>query len=103
MIDFGASIKEEKEFHKANAVVKILFCAICAIIVQRFIALPILLLIQWIVFDIALNIFLKKDNFLYVGETAKTDKLLRKYLGDYAGLIKTLVVASVILVINFFL
>lgn len=114
MIDFGASRKEEKEFHKASAVVKIVWAVSWSVYLfplnesygsfhNSNVALVLLLLIQWTVFDIALNVFLKKENILYVGETAKTDKLLRKYLGEYAGLVKLLVVSSVILVINFFL
>jgi hypothetical protein len=122
MIDFGASLNEEKEFHAANAAVKILFaisltfnsglsCVLSCVFFLN------LLLIQWLVFDIALNAFLKKDNWLYIGETATIDKALRfgitihlktkKILipgfGDLAGLIKLLVVSSILLVINFFL
>lgn len=102
MIDFGASLSEEREFHRANAVIKIVFAAI----VSKGVVLPFIaiMLIQWIVFDVALNVFLKKDNILYVGETAKTDKLLRKYLGgDVAGLWKVIIVTSLILIVNFFM
>lgn len=121
MIDYGASIKEEKEFHRANAVVKILWALAWSlghgISVQVGVYVLLLLLIQWTIFDVALNVFLKKDNILYVGETATIDKALRfgitvhiwgkkiliKGLGDYAGLVKLLVVSTAILVINFFL
>lgn len=117
MIGFGASLKEGKEFHRANAVVKIIWALINVVDAHTWIMFPLSLLIQWTVFDIALNAFLKKDNWLYVGETSTIDKALRlgitihiwKWkilipgLGEEAGLWKLLIVSTVILVINFFL
>jgi hypothetical protein len=103
MIDYGASLNEEKEFHRANAVVKILFAAVCAYSVHSLLMFLLLLLILWLIFDIALNLFLKKD-WHYTGDTAKSDKLLRRAFGEEtAGLWKMLFVSSAILIINFFL
>lgn len=97
---YGTSIKEDKTFHRANLIVKVLF----ALVVSKGVVLPFILsgLIQFAVFDIALNLFIGNDWF-YTGTIAKTDKILRKYLGDYAGLVKLLVVSAAVLVINFFL
>ena len=97
---YGTSIKEDKTFHRANLIIKILV----ALIISHFSILPFVLsgLYQWVIFDIALNLFIG-NKWFYVGETAKTDKVLRKAFGDYSGLVKILVASTAILVINFFL
>jgi hypothetical protein len=96
----GTSIKEDKIFHRANLIVKVLF----ALIISNGIVLPFILcgLWLWLVFDIALNVFIG-NTWFYTGDTAKSDRLLKRYLGEYAGLVKMLVVSSAILTINFFL
>lgn len=107
MIDFGASIREEKEFHKANAVVKVLFVA--GMLLDHFvditnmIVLAVLLLLEmWVVFDCVLGKLLHNDWF-YIGQTAKIDKWLNKHLGEYAGIVKPVVVGVVVLIVNFYL
>lgn len=102
MINYGASIREEKEFHSANAVVKILYIAIMVMVSKNFIAAPLLWLVYWVVFDVAIGILVFRNPF-YIGQTAWTDRWLRRLLGNYAGLVKVLVCCSLILVINFFL
>jgi hypothetical protein len=110
MMNYGASIREEKEWHRANAIIKLLWVLIWPLIllitgnglVQCSLVFLSLHLVLWLVFDCALGWLLLDDPF-YVGNTAKTDRLLRKVFKEEAGLWKLLIVSSVILVINFFL
>lgn len=107
MINFGASIREEKEFHRANAVVKIFYVFFIVInnggLLHTITAAILLLLWMWLVFDIALNLFLG-HKWYYNGSTAWIDKRLIGLLGKkYAGRLKAYAVGSVILVINFYL
>lgn len=108
MADFGASIREEKEFHRANAVVKILFGGFVTIqhskgVVDALLLLFVLLLIMWVVFDAVLG-YLLHGKWYYIGNTAKTDKLLIKWLGKKnAGKMKALIVCCIILALNIYL
>jgi hypothetical protein len=129
---YGTSLKEDSRFHWANFIVKLLIdlpvaLLVCVITGYNVLLLIILFgLIMWVVFDIALGVFLHGwEGAFYLGDTAKIDKLLvsgiriKKAvyrqgvliehekrilgLGEYAGLVKLLVVSSAILTINFFL
>lgn len=110
MMNYGASLNEEKEFHRANAILKLLLILVWPVImllvgrdvIECLLVFLVLHLEMWIVFDCVLGQLLLKDPF-YIGNTAKTDKLLRQWFKDYAGLVKILVVSSAVLVINFFL
>jgi hypothetical protein len=80
MIYAGASISEEKRFHSANAIVKIIYSAAIALSLSGFTVQAIIFFfafgfIQWLVFDIALNLFLHKT-WDYLGDTAWIDKIL---------------------------
>jgi hypothetical protein len=102
MREHGASIQEEKEYHAANfSVLGWLNIALTFSFKEwEWIAAVLLAALwQWMTFDICLNIFTDKSGF-YVGETAKTDKLLRKHLGRYAGQIKAGVCLIVIIALN---
>jgi hypothetical protein len=96
----GSHKKQEKEFHAANAVVKVLWAALGAImfhvegVVPTSAAILIVLLIQWLVFDIALNLFTGKHAF-YLGQTAWLDKTVKN------GKVKALVVLAIIIALNF--
>jgi hypothetical protein len=105
MIQHGASLSEEKRFHRANAAVKIVYSLAVTLSLNlpfwdRMIVFHLLLLIQWLVFDIALNLLLKKT-WDYIGDTAQIDKFLNKLFpsGD-AGEVKAIVVATVIIALN---
>jgi hypothetical protein len=102
MRDYGASIQEEKEYHAANASVlgwlniALTFSFsgldwVFAVVLAAF--------IQWLTFDITLNLLTDKSAF-YVGNTAKLDKLQRRYLGKYAGQIKAGVCVLLIVTLN---
>jgi hypothetical protein len=58
------------------------------------------LLIYWLVFD-AVYSYKVKGSFFYIGKTATIDKLLRRILGENAGVIKAATVLLSILLINF--
>ena len=100
----GASKRMESEFHEANAAVKV-FYAMNALFLYKgflggyFILFTSLMLIQWCVFDMAVNHFTDKPLF-YIGNTAKLDKMQRKYLGKYAGQIKAGVCLLLIIGLN---
>lgn len=109
MINFGASIREEKEFHRVNALIKILFVIIIVFIskldggiISMIIAAFLLLTIMWTVFDVVLSKLLHNDWF-YIGLTSKIDKRFRTIFGEKEGLCKFLICCIVILTINFFL
>lgn len=100
MIDFGASLSEEKEFHRANAIVKIVFSVTVAACTSKFISFFLTVsLIQWLVFDIALNLFTAKK-WNYIGETSSIDKALSKVGGKQSEAIKSVLVVFVIIGIN---
>jgi hypothetical protein len=105
MIDHGASIKEEKQFHFASGLIKFIWIFRYAFIAGTSFWLSGLLVFVllganlWLVFDIALNKFTGKVTF-YVGNTAKLDKWQRKHLGRYAGQIKAGVCLAVIVLLN---
>jgi hypothetical protein len=108
MINHGASIHEEREFHSANAVIKMMFgvLAVAALradsIVHVAVALVLFGLIQWLVFDIALNGFVKGwGHWDYIGTTAKIDRALHKLFphGD-AGEVKAIACVLLIITIN---
>lgn len=107
MIDFGASIREEKEFHKVNAIVKVLFAAGLVFyhfpdVTKMILLFFLLLIISWVVFDCVLGKLLHNEWF-YIGDTAKTDKLLNEVFGEQAGLMKFSLCWVIILFINFYL
>lgn len=102
MRDFGASIEEERNYHFANfQTLSWLNIALTYKYsgVDWLIAVSLAAFIQWMTFDIALNHFTGKPLF-YVGETAKLDKLQRKYLGEHAGKIKAGACVVVIIALN---
>jgi hypothetical protein len=110
MIYAGASRSEEKKFHAANAVVKVIYSAAVSVSLYGFTAKAIICFftigfIQWFVFDIALNLFLKKT-WDYLGDTAKIDKVLTHWFPHgSAGLKKAIFCFLVIIglnVLNFF-
>lgn len=94
----------EKEFHAANAAVKALWAAMLTTpdeyfhqpLWHRVAFFSVLLLVEWLVFDIALNLFTGKPPF-YLGSTAFLDKLVKN------GTIKAVVVLILIIVLNFLL
>lgn len=95
----GAKKWESNEFHQANAVVKTMW----AVGYTWFAHLPwlmviILWLVQWLCFDPALNLWIG-HKWHYIGETAKTDRLLRSTFGNRAGQIKALIVTSAIIIL----
>jgi hypothetical protein len=104
MIDHGASIQEENQFHKASGYIKVLWAFTFAFmyaystLIGGFLLFIGLGLIIWMVFDPALNLFTGEKAF-YVGNTAKTDKQLRK-LGKYAGQIKAGVCLLCVITLN---
>lgn len=105
MIYAGASRSEEKRFHAANAIVKIIYAASVAIAFSGFtvstlIAFFTVGFIQWFVFDIALNKFLQKT-WDYLGDTAWIDKRLTKlFPNGTAGKIKAIICVIVIVFLN---
>lgn len=106
MRDFGASLNEEKIFHRSNAMVKIIYSIVVPVSFYGFSVKPILLFfallfIQWLVFDIALNLLIGKP-WDYIGETAKDDKMLRKLFGK-PGIVKAIFCVVVISVLNVFI
>jgi hypothetical protein len=108
MMDFGASIKEEKEWHKVNAVVKIVFVSILITqdkfgsIISMIVAAFLLLLIQSAIFDIVLSKLLH-GSFWYLGKTSAMDRRFRAFFGVQEGLWKFLICCIVIVLINLFL
>jgi hypothetical protein len=99
MRDFGASIREEKAFHRANLFLKGFWVLVSLYLVPHVLTVPLVCLIQWVVFDIALNLMTGKE-WDYVGETAKSDKWLRSI--ELSGEDKTLFSCCAILVLNIF-
>jgi hypothetical protein len=106
MIQHGASLSEEKKFHFANGAVKIIYSlsvtmAMGLPLFERLICFFTLGLIQWLVFDIALNLFLKKT-WDYIGDTAWIDKHLTRLMphGD-AGEVKAILCLLFIIALNF--
>ena len=97
----GLSKDGEKDFHAANGFVKVLWAFVIEVLltgpywhkVQFFF---LLLLIQWLVFDIALNLFTGKS-WHYLGQTAWLDKLVKN------GKVKAAVVLALIIALNFLL
>ena len=78
-------------------------CSTEAIIGNALVFLPLLGLIHWIVFDLTIGHYVYRDKW-YIGKTAKIDRFLIRVIGeDFAGVIKALVVAVIILCINFYL
>lgn len=88
MNNYGASRKEEKEWHLVNPIIKgIIAAALCIrfdafwnvyLIDKWYIVFFLLILIMWVVFDIVLAVLLHgRDGWYYLGDTAKIDKLLR--------------------------
>lgn len=109
MINYGASIKEEKEWHKVNAIVKILFTLILIFthdlhggIISMILAAFLLLLIQSAIFDIVLSKLLH-GSFWYLGKTSAMDRRFRTFFGVQEGLWKFLICCIVIAAINLFL
>lgn len=110
MMNYGASIKEEKEWHKVNAIVKMLWAFIWPLIllVENHsiifcgVVFVLLLLIEWAFFDIVLSKMLH-GSYWYLGKTSAIDKRFRTFFGVHEGLIKFLICSIVILLINFFL
>lgn len=99
----GASKKMERDFHAANALVKILFTGLaCQHGHDVLVIVLVTLLIQWLVFDIALNLFTGRKWF-YLGQTAKLDKWLTEGFDDEAGKVKAVLVFLIIVIINLFL
>lgn len=102
MRDFGASSQEEKEYHAANLSV-LAWLNMAMTFGYRgwewIFAVVVTALIQWLIFDISLNLLTDKPGY-YVGETAKTDKMLMKYLGPQAGKIKAGVCLALIILLN---
>ena len=103
----GSHKKQEKEFHTANAVVKVLWGwpvliplffggLVWSNLTDAILRWLVLLLIQWLVFDIALNLFTGKSAF-YLGQTAWLDKTVKN------GKAKALVVLVIIIALNFLL
>lgn len=97
----GSHQKKEREFHAANAVVKVLWALFpfpAIWIYQSHLRaasiLLLLLLIQWLVFDIALNLFTGKP-WYYLGQTAKLDRLVRN------GKIKAIILLLIIILLNY--
>jgi hypothetical protein len=79
-MESGASKKMERDFHAANAAIKVLCSATIATSGDLYVwhiapQVLLTLLIQWLVFDLALNFFTGKKVF-YIGQTAKLDRLL---------------------------
>jgi hypothetical protein len=90
----------EIDFHAANAAVKIMWAVMLTFRTQPTIVFTFLinvfiyLLIQWLVFDIALNIFTGKK-WDYLGQTAWLDKTIKN------GKVKAGVVVVAIILLNF--
>jgi hypothetical protein len=105
MVDFGASRKEEKRFHRANFLVKLAFAAIVSYLWGGFdytaiIALFTFGIIQWMVFDCALGHFIHQDWF-YIGSTAWIDKKLNgMFMHGEAGEVKAGLCFVAIVIIN---
>lgn len=99
----GAHRAKERQFHAANAAVKVLWSlspCIAVFIYQGWLRsaslFALLLLIQWLVFDIVLNVATGKPPF-YLGKTAWLDRLVKH------GLIKALALLVLIGLLNFLL
>lgn len=104
MREHGASIQEEKEYHAGNfSVLGWLNIALTFSFkgLEWVLAVLLAAFIQWMTFDIVLNILTDKPAF-YVGNTAKLDKWQREHLGRYAGQIKAGVCVVMIIVLNIF-
>lgn len=93
----GAVKQMERQFHAGNAAVKILFAFTAYYHSDMVVFFFILLLIQWVVFDIFLNLFTGKP-WDYVGKTAWMDRMLQK-LGN-AGEAKAIIVVGIVVVLN---
>ena len=97
-LQLSASLKEEKTFHRAYFILRVLF----ALIISQGAVLPFIAsgLAQYLVFDIAVNLF-TGEPWYYVGTTATSDKLIRRWLGgDQAGLYKMVIVLLLLVVVN---
>ena len=110
MMNYGASIKEEKEWHKVNAVVKLvwtlswtLILVICKEpILYSLRCFVLLSLVQWTIFDIVLSKLLHRS-FWYLGKTSAMDRRFRTFFGVQEGLWKFLICCIIIAAINLFL
>lgn len=103
MIDYGASLSEERQFHRANAAIKVLFSAICCYhfvdVTNMVLCFLTVSLIQWAVFDPALNLFVGKK-WHYIGTTASIDKRLNRLFPHDAGEAKAFICLGLILLLN---
>lgn len=106
MINFGASIREEKEFHGLGAVIKFSFAGLVVIntnsgVIDALLLLFILLTEIWVVFDCVLGKLLH-DKWFYIGTTSVIDKKLNKVFEEDAGLMKCVICCIVIIILNLY-
>lgn len=99
MIRYGAKKWESSEFHQANAVVKSFWALTLTLLVtgdllHKALFAIILWLVQWLVFDPVLNIFIH-HKWDYLGETSWLDRTVKN------GRIKAAEVLAVIIALNF--
>lgn len=107
MMNFGASIREEKQWHRDNAIMKLLITFLLVVqikgsIICMIVAALLFLIIQWAIFDIVLSKLLH-GSFWYLGKTSAIDRRFRVIFGVHEGLVKFLICCIVILIINFYL
>jgi hypothetical protein len=107
MIDYGASIRDEKEWHRVNAVIKVLLAAGFTFyhttdLFRMVLTFFLLLIIMWAVFDVVLSKMLH-GRFFYLGKTSAIDKRFRTVFGVQEGFWKFLICVVIIAAINFFL
>lgn len=98
----GVHKAKEREFHAANAVVKVLYVAAAVWLIAppnwytTGLTALLLLLIQWLVFDITLNLFTGKK-WHYLGKTAMLDRMVGN------GQVKAILVTVIIITLNLLL
>lgn len=112
MRNFGASIREEKEWHRINAAIKIFIAYWEASFIKYrwpsnlsidwhlFFVFLLILLIMWTIFDVVLSKLIH-DGWFYIGTTSKLDKSFRKIFGVREGLWKFVICLFLIGVFNY--
>jgi hypothetical protein len=97
--------KYQKGFHSAGAFMTVIVAVALSYINQtlpaQIVSLFTLLAIYWLVFDTALNVFLKGwSKWDYIGGTSILDKFLNKIFNRNAGKLKAVGCVAIIVVLN---
>jgi hypothetical protein len=102
MINHGASLNEEREFHRFSAWVRLLFLMGASFHLtgwEFLLGFAAACLLQWVAFDIAINIAIGRK-WYSLGNTAWIDRTLKEAYGEDAGKWKAALCVAVVVLLN---